>query len=230
MGHREVPPAVGIDVGGPTKGFHAVALPETGPPLPFASRDPTEVARWCRTLGAHTVGIDAPAGWSATGGARPAERALMAAGFHCFASPTRAAALAHPRDYFGWMLNGERLYAALAADYPLYTGRTGRRPTCFETFPQAIACGLAGRTLPAREKATVRRALLAGMGIDVRPLRRIDLVDAALCAVAARAFRQGRFVQFGDPATGFIVLPAPLTPGGARQTEAPGPAVRRRTL
>jgi hypothetical protein len=40
------------------------------------------------------------------------------------------------------------------------------------------------------------------------PLSNIDLVDAALCALAAQALLAGRFQTYGDAREGFIVVPA----------------------
>jgi predicted nuclease with RNAse H fold len=200
----------GIDVGGPRKGFHAVALVDGALDGVFTSTDPALVAAWCAARGARHVGVDAPSGWSPDGRMRPAERALLAAGIPCFASPTRAAALAHPKNWYGWMLNGERLYGLLARHYRLYAGAAPASVgQCFETFPQAIACALAGRHVPARDKRARRRALLEDAGIDTRLLTNIDLVDAALCALAAQCFATARFSAYGDAADGFIVIPAP---------------------
>jgi len=202
----------GVDVGGTRKGFHAVALTDGMLADVFASPDPEAVAAWCVTLGARHVGVDAPSGWSRDGRMRPAERALLSAGIPCFASPTRAAAIAHPKNWYGWMLNGERLFGLLTRRYALYAGgapaATGQ---CFETFPQAIACALAGQRVPARDKRVRRRALLADAGIDTRPLDSIDLIDAALCALAAHFFAQARYSAYGDADDAFIVVPAPAT-------------------
>ena len=75
---------VGIDVGGPRKGFHAVALREGAYLDKFASPEAPALAAWCIQVGARAVAIDAPCRWSRTGRARPAERALTAAGIHAF--------------------------------------------------------------------------------------------------------------------------------------------------
>ena len=67
---------VGIDVGGPRKGFHAVALPKGAYLDTFASPEAPALAAWCIQVGARAVAIDAPCRWSRTGRARPAERTL----------------------------------------------------------------------------------------------------------------------------------------------------------
>ena len=215
---------VGIDVGGARKGFHAVALRDGELLGRFASADPKTVAAWCRRIGARAVGVDAPCRWSADGRARPAERSLMRAGIHCFASPTREAALAHPKNWYGWMLAGEALYAALRRSYRLAADPVAHAlasspsspssPVVFETFPQAIACVLAGRPVPARDKVRAWRTVLRSAGIDPASFGNIDWVDAALCAVAAEHFVAGRVRWHGESpngrGTGHIILPLPL--------------------
>jgi hypothetical protein len=95
-GERHAPsPAtvvVGTDVGGPRKGFQAVALRERAYLDTFASPEAPALAAWCIQVGARAVAIDAPCRWSRTGRARPAERALAAAGIHAFATPSLEAA------------------------------------------------------------------------------------------------------------------------------------------
>ena len=62
--------------------------------------------------------------------------------------------------------------------------------------------------VPANPKVPNRRKALIDRGYDLTLLTNIDFIDAALCAVAAREFRQGRFALFGRKDEGFIVLPA----------------------
>lgn len=199
----------GIDVGGPRKGFHAVALRDSHFQAQFNSRHATDIANWCRDVGARAVGVDAPCRWSRTGRARPAERELMAEGIWCFSTPTRQAAAAHPKNHFGWMLNGAELYRRLEDEYSLYQGCEilNRVGVCFETFPQAVACALAGTRVSAKWKWDIRRELLRHAGIDTEPLTNIDSVDAALCALTAHYFLAGSFKNYGDPKTGLIVVP-----------------------
>jgi len=182
------------------------------------------VAAWCVRLGARAVGVDAPSAWSTDGRARPAERALMRAGIHCFASPTRAAALAHPTNWYGWMLAGEALYHELCGKPGSHFARlVGRaeppvQPFVFETFPQAVACAMAGAHVSARDKARERRRILREAGIDVVRLANIDLVDAALCALAASHAAAGRVRLYGEAGSGFIAVPlgANSPPSAAR--------------
>lgn len=209
----------GVDVGGPRKGYHAVAL-VGGDVALCHSTDPAVIAGWCIKLGARHVGVDAPCRWSRDGRRRPAEAALNAAGIACFASPTRDAALAHEAaaqqraraGWYGWMFEGERLYRQLLSHYALYGGASDRAPCCFETFPQAVACALAGRIVSAKQKRAVRRGLLTQAGIDIRALTNIDKVDAALCALAAQRFAEGRFRGYGDADDGFVIVPDAALP------------------
>ena len=64
---------VGIDVGGPRKGFHAVALRDGVYLNKFASPDPLALDAWCIQIGARAVAIEAPCRLSLTGRARPAK-------------------------------------------------------------------------------------------------------------------------------------------------------------
>lgn len=135
---------IGIDVGGSRKGFHAVALRAGTHRTQLATADAGELAHWCRkVIGARLIAIDGPCRWSSDGRARPCERELNAAGIRCFAFPSRAAALRHPTNYYGWMLQGEALYRELESSHPLLTalpasGQPPAGPACFETFPHAI--------------------------------------------------------------------------------------------
>lgn len=198
----------GIDVGGSKKGFHAVALRDGAYHDQCASRSTSDIAAWCRRIGATVIAVDAPCRWSIIDGARPAERKLMAVGIGCFATPTREKAVAHATNHFGWMLNGAELFRELETSHPLFVGaRTDPGPACLETFPQAVACALAGEVVSAKRKGTVRRKLLASAGVDLKALTSIDRVDAALCAVAAHFFATGSVHIHGEAETGFIVVP-----------------------
>lgn len=199
----------GIDVGGRAKGFHAVALQGAAYLDKCNSCDPLKVAEWCRGIKARFVGVDAPCHWSSTGRSRVAERELMAEGIWCFSTPGREVAECHPKDHFRWMLNGADLYANLEKTHVLFDKSfdPASRPMCFETFPQAIACALAGRIVSAKQKRQNRRELLKRAKIDTSKLTNIDQIDAALCAFTAHQFAQNDYKCYGDVATGFIVVP-----------------------
>jgi predicted nuclease with RNAse H fold len=203
-----VPVIVGVDVGGPKKGFHAVALREEQFIEKVASLNAAEVVAWCRKLDASVVGIDAPCCWSRTGRARACERALAAEGIHAFATPSQRRAENNP--FYGWMLNGAELFRLLAPNYQLFDGRYSEsNPVCFETFPQAVACALAGTVVSAKHKSKVRRRLLREAGLSIDSLTNIDMVDAALCALTAHHLVNGTVKIYGDAAEGFIVVPKP---------------------
>ena len=198
----------GIDVGGVAKGFHAVALAHSKYFDQMSSCDPDAVAAWCRDRGARAVGIDAPIKWSTTGKARAAERELIASKISCFPTPREEVARSHPTNYFGWMLNGARLYRAMEHHFRRFDGtNVSGRTVCFETFPQAIACSLAGRVISAKNKGVARRALLKSAGVRTELLLSIDAVDAALCALSADYLLRNEYRTYGDRLEAFIVVP-----------------------
>jgi predicted nuclease with RNAse H fold len=216
----------GIDVGGVRKGFHGVALRGGHYWRKFSSTDPRAMAAWCREAGAIAVGIDAPARFSEDGRMRPCERALARELISCFATPTLERARATP--FYAWMLNGAALFAAVETTHRLYDGGApvADDPVCFETFPQAIACALAGKPVSAKEKNTVRRALLAAQGFtpaQMLELRLIDEVDAALCALAAWRLVQGKAACYGEAESGFIVVPVHYKKAPGQQAQAGKP-------
>jgi predicted nuclease with RNAse H fold len=196
----------GIDVGGTRKGFHAVALRGTRIVATLATCSAGDIVAWCRTQRASVVGIDAPCRWSRTGRARSCEQQLARLGVSCFATPSRAIGQSHP--FYRWMVNVAELYQRLRPYYRLYDGRSAViKPVCFETFPQAIACSLAGRTVSAKRKTLERRRLLEHAGLVTGDLTCIDDLDAALCALAAQLVLAGRFTAYGDRVEGLILVP-----------------------
>jgi predicted nuclease with RNAse H fold len=197
---------IGIDVGGQRKGFHAVAL-QNGAFDRIASQDPAEITEWCRQHKAATVAVDAPCGWSLSGPSRLAERELKLGEnkIHLYCMPTRDKGLADTTGFYDWVFNGEKLYELLKPHYPLFEGDRQEGPACLESFPHAVACALTGKIVPADQE--VRRKILTEQGYDVSSLPNADFVDAALCALAGRAFREGRSQHFGQKGEGFIVVP-----------------------
>ena len=204
---------IGIDVGGSRKGFHAVALRGGAYAGQLASRDVEQLSHWCRAeMEATVIAIDAPCRWSVDGRPRPCERDLLGQGIRCFTSPTRAQAVAHPTNYFGWMLRGEALFQALEPSHPLLHSLPITGAACFETFPHAITWHLRGGNATAARKHPQRRALVERFGLDSTPFTRIDLIDAALCALAAhQAASGGACTTYGEPETGLVVVPALTT-------------------
>ena len=196
---------IGIDVGGTSKGFHAVALQARDIVGRLQTCDPRAVLEWCRQYSPAAIGIDAPCRWASAGSGRAAERALALKQIRAFATPSHELARATP--FYRWMLNGAALYEALESAFPLFYGAPSRTSICFETFPHAVACALAGEIVPAKQKSIRRRALLDDIGVNTAKLSNIDYIDAALCAVAARYLSAGRFRTYGEPASGLIVVP-----------------------
>ncbi len=177
--------------------------------------------RWQQTSFVAVVAIDAPCAWSSDRSSRQAERDLKLGdkNIHCFSTPSRQKADEHldkartngRNDFYGWVRNGMALFDGLAEDWPLYRGARKAR-MAIETFPHAISCHLQGAVVPRNwnNRLQLVRTLTTGaeqVGDDP------DLIDAALCAIAARAF--GAEVdadsptsrQFGNPQEGFIVVP-----------------------
>src|SRR5690242_16997217 len=102
--------AVGVDVGGAKKGFHAVALRDGAYISQTQACDPEDIAAWCREVKARWVAVDAPCHWRGDNGLRLAERQLKEAKISCFSTPFRQVAMTpHRTDYYGWMLNGAKL-------------------------------------------------------------------------------------------------------------------------
>lgn len=203
----------GVDVGGVRKGFHAVALQRGQVVGTYTHAEPAAVSAWCMATGARAVAVDAPCRWSAAGRSRAAERDLRKEGIQAFATPSFATASAKP--FYRWMINGADLYVRLHPYYVLFDGGEPAARICLETYPQAVACALATRLLRAREKRADRRAVLLRAHVDVRRLTNIDLLDAALCAVAAAYTRAGHYRAYGDRDEGMIFVP------GRRALHAP---------
>ncbi len=166
------------------------------------------LAQWVRAQAPGVVAIDAPCRWSRGGGRRLAEQQISRAGTACFATPVQEKS---GIPFYEWMHNGMALYAALSVPdggFRLFDGIWPlAQPVLVETFPQAVACALSGQVVRARDKATVRPALLARLGMPVETLKGIDWIDATLCALAAQALARGEHFGFGDVEEGFIVVP-----------------------
>ncbi len=202
------PTVAGIDVGGDRKGCHLVVLQESTVVLADKG-SPEHVASLAVTAGAIAIGIDSPCKWATHDGGRAAEKQLSKERIFCFSTPTREKALSSASGFYGWMLNGERVFQALADTHSLLkTNPFSRSNTCFETFPHAITCALIGKEIAsAKLKRSQRRQLLEDNGIETHLLKSIDALDAALCALTAQYFIKGGFKTFGDAANGLIVVP-----------------------
>lgn len=218
-GFNPLTPAVtvaGVDVGGDKKGCHLVILRGQEVVCNLCSRDPKDLLYRCQEHSVQAVGIDSPCKWRSAVAGRPAERAMAKEGVFCFSTPTRERALENQSGFYRWMFNGEEVYAALTLTYPLLMGSAHRSgPYCFETFPHAVTCSMLGTDIAsAKKKRVQRRQILAGAGIDTTSLKNIDAVDAALCALTAGYLLAGKSKAYGEPAGGYIFVPAVPGRGG----------------
>lgn len=209
--------AIGIDVGGSSKGFHAVALKGNAvleaQRFRGSSREQIteELVYWCVDFQAQVVAVDAPCGWSADGGSRPCERELQRMGISSFYTPTKAKA--DGRAFYDWVRNGEALFYALQPHFPLFKGgavEPGRRFS-FETFPHAITWQRRGGNASAKEKRCQRLNLLMqepSLEGGAKLKNHIDFIDAALCAQLAAEVAAGMpFLTLGDVESGFLLVP-----------------------
>jgi len=213
--------AIGIDVGGEKKGFHAVALKDGRYRDHKAFTDIDKLVQWSvEEMEAQMIAVDAPCGWSKDKGARPAERELMKEKIGCFATPTEEVAndrkknseLGKATNHYGWMLRGAELYRALKSKRPVTSRvpKTSDRCT-FETFPHAITWKLRGGKASAGKecKRRQRKELLTEAGISFPKEVSMDFIDAALCALTAHMVCTGKQMKsFGEPETGLIIVPA----------------------
>lgn len=203
---------VGIDVGGPRKGFHAVALADGD----YADRLQTcripEMLRWIRrTVGARVVAIDAPCRWRSGKKCRDAEREMLQEGIRCYLTPRRSDAWQNTTGFYQWMFRGMALFRGLARTHPLCRGGEEAGGACaFETFPHAITWSLRGGDADAADKRRQRLAILRENAISTRGLTTMDWIDAALCALSADRFASGRRMHFyGNRSSGHILVPYP---------------------
>lgn len=218
---------IGIDVGGPAKGFHGVAVKGHAVIAKITSCSAADVGIWCRKHKAAVVAVDAPCRWRMDR-ARLAERELARDRISCFSTPTQAQAQGHP--FFTWMLAGAELYSVLLANgFPIYEGCSRRESVAIETFPQAAACALAGEIVSAKRKKDVRSELLRLAGFDPSAYANIDELDAALCALTAQRFLENDFKAYGDAVGGFIVVPKTPVTGFVGENFPPKPATAAAT-
>jgi predicted nuclease with RNAse H fold len=191
--------AIGIDVGGRKKGFHAALIQDNDFEVKQL-QSVEEALDWCKRDVAAVVAIDAPCMWSVSSNSRKCERELNYKGsvIQCFKTPTRDASLEN--DFYMWVHNGAELYERL---------RSLPRCEVIETFPYAIHCFLEGTIYPrqGQSKVRARRTTLSRIGYDITNLTNTDYVDAALCAHVAQQFDRRKVWKFGDDAEGYIYVP-----------------------
>jgi predicted nuclease with RNAse H fold len=222
--------ALGIDVG-VRRGLDLVVLDASREILDTHRRvGVEEVAAVAGSCGADVVAIDAPPCWATSGRSRLTERELRWFGLQSFNTPSDAGMADHP--FYGWMTVGFRVFDAVADAFPRYRGPGGVKGTAIEVFPHATATVLAGCLPPVEmSKPEWRRLVLRDQGIDVRGLRSLDQLDAALAALTGLFALEGRFSAPGDPREGQIVLPSASLPARPyRRMPAPPPEARQPAL
>jgi predicted nuclease with RNAse H fold len=203
--------ALGIDVG-VRRGLDLVLLGDGRDILDTRRRVRVdEVGALARESGADVVAIDAPPCWALSGRSRLTERELRLFGVQSFNTPSDARMADHP--FYEWMTVGFRVFEAVADVFPRYRGTGSVKGRAIEVFPHATAVVLA-RCLPPEGvgKREWRRAVLRDHGVDVRALRSLDQVDAALAALTGVFALERRFSAPGDPREGQIVLPSASLP------------------
>lgn len=164
--------AVGVDVGGPVKGFHACFLDDLRVVRWFAEASPEALASAIRSFDPAVVAIDAPRLPLRTRDeTRAAERAIFKLGYRI--QWTRKA----PLEPDSWMVNGADLWSRLE----------GIR--CVETFPTALSDRLG--------ECPVALPLSMLSGKELRPTYK-DYLDAAICAWAAHRVAVGDGEAFGE--------------------------------
>ena len=183
---------LGVDVGGRRKGFD-VALIDDGAVLELRGGlsvgDVVEIVEAARPA---VVGIDSPCRCAPRGATtRESERRLARAVCGIRWTPDEAAV--RGSDYYGWVVHGLELYAALA----------GGDAQVVEVFPTASWTRWRGAR-DGRSRSAWTRDGLASLGLAGVPARtNQDQRDAVAAAVTAREHALGRTEMMGD-----IVVPA----------------------
>jgi predicted nuclease with RNAse H fold len=189
--HRSVAPWMGVDVGGKRKAFD-VALVGERRLIECRQRQSVErVVMWVVSAQPTVVAIDSPRSCAPPGHTcRAAEKELRHA--VCGIRWTPPAAELEGNPYYEWIVEGLRLYHALAA----------RPVDVIECFPTASWTRWHGARGDHSRSAWTRTAL-AGRGLQGVPSRtNQDTRDAIAAALTARDYELGRFQCFGE-----IVVP-----------------------
>lgn len=185
-------PWVGVDVGGPRKGFDAAVIDRRRLVSLARLRSAAETAAWLSGFSPETVAVDAPCAAAPDGEAsRACERELARRVCGIRYTPDERALRSHPGGYYDWILNGLELYAAL---------RGFEVVECFPTATWTRLAGARGR----RSRAAWSSDALGRLGLEGVPARLgQDARDAIGAAVTARLYGDGRCELFG----GAIAVP-----------------------
>jgi predicted nuclease with RNAse H fold len=185
----------GVDVGDRRKGFHVAVVDRARVFELKRYTSPLELAAWLRDLKPELTAIDSPCAPAPRGeSSRHEEREFARAGICGIRWTPDPDALQANARYYGWILNGFHLYAAL---------RAGGLATV-ECFPTASWTRWGGRR-GARRRSEWSQATLASLAVEL-PARRLsqDDRDAIGAALTARAHADGCTESYGQ-----IVVPAP---------------------
>jgi predicted nuclease with RNAse H fold len=203
--------ALGIDVS-EQRGLDLVLLDGADPSRPQAQlrhhAQPADVAGSLREWEPEVIAIDSPPAWGIRGASRACERELKRLGIQAFYTPGSSRA-GHP--FYRWMAVGIEVHRVCSeSGFARYQAGSVQGRT-LEVFPHASAVVLAGCVPKAsrtrRDKLAFREPLLARHGIEARPWRSLDCVDAALAALTGLLALGGGFSAVGEPDEGVIVVP-----------------------
>ena len=186
-----VAPWLGVDVGGRRKAFD-VALVDDRRLIGWRARQSVDqVVAWVEAATPTVIAIDSPRACAPPGRThRPEEKDLRDA--VCGIRWTPAEARLEGNPYYEWIVEGLRLYDALA-----------RRPVhVIECFPTASWTRWHGTRAGRRRSAWTRQALAARALRGVPSRTNQDMRDAIGAALTARDYERGRCQRFGD-----IVVP-----------------------
>lgn len=209
----------GVDVGDRSKGFHAAVVEQDCVFDLKRFSSPIELAGWLRQLQPELTAIDSPCAPAPFGqSSRPDERELARAGICNIRWTPDEDALKANAGYYGWILHGFELYAALQS----------AGLTAVECFPTASWTRWGGRR-GKRRRAEWSQATLASLGVEL-PARRLsqDDRDAIGAALTARAHTDGLTESYGQivvpapPGVPVLVLTGPV--GAGKTTQLPGVA------
>ena len=196
-----VPVTIGVDVGGPAKGFDVAVVRDASVAGLESRCDRAQVLALIAEHQPGAVGIDSPCRCASPGQkSRPGERALAREVCPIFYTPEEAVVRSgHP--FYAWMVEGLDLYAEIEQEAP------GTRVT--EVFPSAAWTVWAGRR-NGRSKGEWSREALGAAGAQGVPGRcSQDARDAIGAALVAGLFCRGGTVDYGGiavPAAGSVAL------------------------
>jgi predicted nuclease with RNAse H fold len=182
---------LGVDVGGARKGFDCALVEERRLGGLWARLDRDAVVALAERARPELVAIDSPCCCAAPGQtSREDERRLNRAVCGIRWTPDRDEVGANP--YYGWVVEGLRLYEALER----------RGIPAIEVFPTASWTRWLG-SRGKRSRAAWTRSGLAALSLEDLPARsNQDVRDAIAAAVTARSHARGLTETFGE-----IVVP-----------------------